>query len=42
MWSTQMRHTAFWAIGETALPGKEADQAWTKVMADHKALSKDR
>ena len=38
MWSTQMRHTAFGAVGEISIPEKKADYDWTKVMADYKTL----
>ena len=42
MWSTQMRHTACVTIVKSALPREEADQGWTKLMADHTYLSKGR
>ena len=37
-----MRPTVFGSIGEISTPGGKADQDWTKVMFDQKALSEGR
>ena len=42
MWSTQTRHTAFGAIGESALPRKKIESDKTKVMVDNTCLSEGR